>query len=390
MVETVRAWAEGLEDLHGRISRRFVRAEPRRRALAYLKGLVGSSERKNGWRLAEAMGDATPDGVQRLLNQARWSADLVRDDLREYVVEHLGDEESGVLVVDETGFLKKGEKSVGVQRQYSGTAGRVENCQIGVFLCYASEKGAAFLDRSLYLPKSWAADGERRREAGVPEGVEFRTKPELAEAMLERAFDTGVPASWVTADAVYGGARRLRMFLEERGQPFVLAVKKDEPLWALDGLGPAQVSAREIAEGAAPEDFKRLSAGDGSKGPRLHAWALLPLFRLQLTEEERCWGHGLLVRRDPLDPEELAYYVVFAPREGTTFEELVRVAGTRWRIEECFEQAKGQFGLDEYEVRRWDAWHRHVTLSLLAHAFCAAVRSEEAEKGAPLRAISCP
>ena len=386
----VRAWAEGLEELHGRISRRFVRTEPRRRALAYLKGLLGSSERKNGWRLAEAMGDATPDGVQRLLNQARWSADLVRDDLREYVVEHLGDEESGVLVVDETGFLKKGEKSVGVQRQYSGTAGRVENCQIGVFLCYASEKGAAFLDRSLYLPKSWAADGERRREAGVPEGVEFRTKPELAEAMLERAFDTGVPASWVTADAVYGGARRLRMFLEDRGQPFVLAVKKDEPLWALDSLGPAQVSAREIAEGAAPEDFERLSAGDGSKGPRLHDWALLPLFRLQLTEEERHWGHGLLVRRSPLDSEDLAYYVVFAPREGTTLEELVRVAGVRWRIEECFEQAKGQFGLDEYEVRRWDAWHRHVTLSLLAHAFCAVVRSEGAEKGALLAAISCP
>lgn len=390
MVETVRNWAEELEELHGRVSRRFARAEPRRRALDYLKGLVGSSERKNGWRLAEAAGEDTPDGVQRLLNQARWDADLVRDDLREYVVEHLGDE-GAVLVVDETGFLKKGNKSVGVQRQYSGTAGRVENCQIGVFLCYASEKGAAFLDRSLYLPKGWALDQERKREAGVPEGVEFRTKPELAEAMLERAFDAGVPASWVTGDAVYGGARRLRMFLEERGQPFVLAVKKDEPLWTLElGRGPAQVSARTIAEGAAPEDFERLSAGDGSKGPRLYEWALLPTYRLQLTEEERYWGHGLLVRRNLSDPEELAYYVVFAPKEGTTLEELVQVAGTRWRIEECFEQAKGQFGLDEYEVRKWDAWHRHVTLSLLAHAFCAVVRSKEAEKGALLAAISCP
>lgn len=389
MVETVRAWAEELTELHKRIAHRFVRAEPRRRALAYLKGLVATSERKNGWRLAEAIGEATPDGVQRLLNQAQWDADLVRDDLRRYVVEHLGDE-GAVLIVDETGFLKKGNKSVGVQRQYSGTAGRVENCQVGVFLCYASEKGAAFLDRSLYLPKGWAVDRERRAEAGVAEGVEFRTKPELAEAMLERAFDAEVPASWVTGDTVYGGARRLRMFLEERGQPFVLAVKRDEPLWTLDERGPAQVSARKIAEGAEPEDFKRLPAGDGSKGPRVHDWALFPLFRLQLNEEERAWGHGLLVRRGIEDPEDLAYYVVFAPRETATLEELVRVAGTRWRIEECFEQAKGQFGLDEYEVRKWDAWHRHVTLSVLAHAFCAVVRSKEAEKGALLTTISCP
>lgn len=389
MVETVRAWAGELGELHGRIAHRFVRAEPRRRALAYLKGLVGAFERKNGWRLAEAMGEASPDGVQRLLNGARWGADLVRDDLRGYVVEHLGDE-GAVLVVDETGFLKKGEKSVGVQRQYSGTAGRVENCQIGVFLCYASEKGAAFLDRALYLPKSWAADREGRKEAGVPEEAEFRTKPELAEAMLERALEAGVPASWVTADAVYGGARGLRMFLEGCGQPFVLAVKRDEPLWTLDERGPAQVAAHELAKGSDPEDWAWLSAGDGSKGPRIHEWALLPLFRLQLTEEERHWGHWLLVRRNPLDPEDLAYYVVFAPRETATLEELVRVAGTRWRIEECFESAKGEFGLDEYEVRKWDAWHRHVTLSLLAHAFVAVVRSEEAQKGAPLPASSCP
>ena len=335
------------------------------------------------------MGEATPDGVQRLLNQAQWVANLVRDDLRGYVIEHLGDE-GAVLIVDETGFSKKGNKSVGVQRQYSGTAGRVENCRIGVFLCYASGKGAAFLDRSLYLPKGWALDRERREEAGVPEEAQFRTKPELAEAMPERALDAGVPASWVTGDAVYGGARRLRMFPEERGQPFVLAVKRDEPLWTLDERGPARVAAHDLANGIQPEGRKRLSAGDGSKGPRLHEWALVPLFRLQLDEEERAWGHGLLVRRGLEDPEDPAYYVVFAPRETATLEEMVRVAGTRRRIEECFEQAKGQFGLDEYEVRKWEAWHRHVTLSLLAHAFVAVVRSEEAQKGAPLPAISCP
>src|SRR5918994_2002291 len=196
MVQTTRAWARELERLHARIAHRFRRAEPRRRSLAYLKGLAASVERKNGWQMAEAVGDSTPDGMQRLLNQAEWDAEEVRDDLREYVLEHFADERA-VLVVDETGFLKKGTKSVGVQSQYSGTAGKKENCQIGVFLCYASEKGAAFVDRALYLPKkSWANDGERRAEAGVPEEVEFSTKPELAREMLERAFEAEVPVAW--------------------------------------------------------------------------------------------------------------------------------------------------------------------------------------------------
>ena len=225
MVETVREWAAELEEMHGRIAHRFARSEPRKRALSYLKGLTGSVERKNGWRLAEATGERTPDGMQRLLNAANWDADAVRDDLREYVVEHLGDDESGILIVDETGFLKKGEKSVGVKRQYSGTAGGTENCQVGVFLCYVSEKGAAFIDRALYLPKDWAKDAERRAEAGVPREVEFATKPKLARRMLERALDGGVGAGWVSGDTVYGSDRRLRMFLEERGQPFVLALK---------------------------------------------------------------------------------------------------------------------------------------------------------------------
>jgi SRSO17 transposase len=380
MVETIHDWAKELEGLHERVARRFARAEPRRRALDYLKGLAGASERKNSWQLAEAAGEVTPDGMQRLLNAAGWDAGLVRDDLRGYVVEHLGDDRA-VLVVDETGFLKKGTKSVGVQRQYTGTAGKRENCQIGVFLCYASKLGAAFLDRALYLPKTWAGDTERREEAGVPKEVAFATKAELAEAMLERALDAGVPAAWVTGDAVYGGARRLRMFLEGRGQPFVLAVKRDEPLWTLDERGPGQVAADRLAEAVAPEEWTRLSAGDGSKGPRLYDWALVPLFRLQLTEEERYWGHWLLLRRSPEDPEELAYYVVFAPKGTTMLEEVVRVAGTRWTIESCFESAKGEFGLDEYEVRKWEAWHRHVTLSLLTHAFLGVVRSRAAQKG---------
>ena len=319
------------------------------------------------------------------MNTAEWDAEVVRDDLREYVVEHLGDDEGGVLIVDETGFLKKGTKSVGVKRQYTGTAGKTENCQVGVFLCYASENGAAFIDRALYLPKEWVKDKERRAEAGIPEEVEFVTKPAMAREMLKRAFDAGVCPGWVSGDTIYGSDRRLRMFLEERGVPFVLGVKSDESLWTLEERGPGQLRAEKIAEGVKPEDWRRLSAGAGSKGERLYEWALLELFRLQLSEEERYGGHWLLVRRNVEDPKELAYYVVFAPIREHQLEELVRVAGTRWRIESCFEEAKDGFGLAEYEVRKWDGWHRHVTLSLLAHAFVSVMRSKEAQKGALLR-----
>ena len=377
MVETIQQWTGELQQLHSRIAPRFRRAEPRRRALGYLKGLLATVERKNGWHLAELIGESTPDGVQRLLNAADWDADAVRDDLRQYVVEHLGSEDA-ILIVDETGFLKKGRHSAGVKRQYSGTAGRIENCQIGVFLCYASEKGSAFIDRELYLPKEWAEDGTRRREAAIPEEVDFETKPQLARDMLERACEADVPRAWVVGDTIYGGDRRLRRFLEEEEQPFVLAVPSNEPLWY---GGPTYLSAEEIAARMAPGAWQRLSAGDGSKGPRLYDWALADVWRLQMTPEERSWGHYLLVRRAIEDPSDRTYYVVFARRAEAVLEKLVRVAGMRWHIESCFESAKGECGLDEYEVRRYDAWYRHITLALLTHAFLAAVRAQERKKG---------
>lgn len=377
MRDSVKQWTGELECLHERVAPHFRRAEPRRRALGYLKGLLATTERKNGWHLAELMGEATPDGVQRLLNAADWDANVVRDDLRSYVVEHLGDDEA-VLIVDETGFLKKGTRSVGVKRQYSGTAGRVENCQIGVFLCYASRRGSAFIDRALYLPKEWAEDEQRRREAAIPDEIGFSTKPQLAREMLQRAFEAGIPRAWVVADSIYGSDRRLRMYLEEEEQPFVLAVASNEPLW---WGGPDYRKAAEIAAALEARAWKRISAGDGAKGPRLYDWALADLWRLQLTSEEQAWGHYLLVRRSIDNPADLAYYVVFARREGVTLERLARVAGMRWPIESCFEEAKGECGLDEYEVRRWDAWHRHITLSLLAHAFLAAIRSGERKRG---------
>jgi SRSO17 transposase len=373
-------WATDLETLHRRIAGRFARSEQRRRSLAYLKALLSPVERKNGWQLAEQIGERRPDGVQRLLNAADWDAEAVRDDLRSYVVEHLGDEEA-VLIVDETGFVKKGDKSVGVQRQYCGTAGRIENCQVGVFLCYASRHGSAFLDRALYLPKDWALNPVRRQEAGVPSSVRFLTKPELARAMLERALAAGVPFRWVTGDSVYGSDRRLRFFLEQRARWFVLAVPANELLMH---AGPHYRRADALAAAVpAAQQWQRLSAGEGAKGPRVYDWVLVELWRLQLTEQERQWGHYLLARRSVEKPEEVAYYVVFCPRAQAVLETLVRVAGSRWQIEVGFEAAKGACGLDEYEVRKWDAWHRHVTLSLLAHAFLAAMRAREGPEGKP-------
>lgn len=378
----VERWGDGLEPLHRRLERRFVRAEPRRRALAYLRGLLSPIERKNGWQLAEQAGEATPDGMQHLLARADWDADAVRDDLRAYVVEQLGDADA-VLVVDETGFLKKGTKSVGVQRQYSGTAGRIENCQIGVFLAYASRHGRTFLDRELYLPKDWAADGARRQEASVPEAVAFQTKPQLAQTMLERALDAGVPATWVTADEVYGGDRRLRVWLEERHVAHVLAVKRTEPLWTMTA---EQVPAAVVAAAVPEESWERHSAGDGAKGPRVYDWAGVPIRPLR----EVGWEHWLLVRRSPSDPPDLAYYVCFCPA-GTSLATLVQVAGTRWAIEESFESAKGEVGLDQYEVRRWPGWYRHITLALLAHAYLTVTRAVAVagEKGGPQRRSWC-
>ena len=293
--------------------------------------------------------------MQRLLSTYRWDADLVRDDLAGYVVGHLADA-NAVLVVEETGFLKKGNKSAGEQRQYSGTAGRIENSQIGVFLAYASAKGRTPLERALYLPQVWAEDWERRWEAGVPEDVGFRTKPRLAQRMLERALESGVPFGWVAGDAVYGSDRNLRRWLEGAGIPQVLAIKSNEKLWAWTDKGPLQVRADRLASPVDESDWNRCSAGDGAKGPRVYDWALVEIRPLREPDQ----GYWLLARRSVAQPEELAYYVCYGPA-GTSLEELVRVAGTRWAIEECFEEAKGPVGLDQYEVRRWDGWYRQIT-----------------------------
>jgi SRSO17 transposase len=354
-----------LEDLHRRVAQRFARSEARERVRRYLIGLLGRVERKNGWQLAEAMGEADPLGAQRLLNSAKWDADLVRDDLCAYVVEHLGDEDSGVLIADETGFLKKGKKSVGVARQYTGTAGDTANCQVGVFLAYASNKGAAFVDRALYLPEEWAKDPGRRAEAGVPEEVAFANKIELAQRMLKRAFEAKVPARWVVADSFYGRSHEFREWLEERGHPYAVMVPKTN---AVD-LGGRRKKIEPLAV-RLPEDAWSQVHPVGDTGERCPwEWACLEL----AADPQKGMSRWLLARRSSDDSEDLAFYQAYGP-EDTPVEELVRICQDRWAIEVAFEEAKGELGMDHYEVRKWDAWYRYITLCLLAHAFLVVTR----------------
>ncbi len=362
--QDVERWAEEVDRVGQLFGRHFARCEPRRRAVGYLRGLLSDTPRKNGWQLAEHLGDATPDGVQHLLARADWDADSLRDDLLLYVQQNLGAAD-GVLIVDETGFLKKGTRSCGVQRQYSGTAGRIENCQIGVFLAYTSSRGHALIDRELYLPREWADDPDRREEARVPKEVEFATKPQLAQQMLTRAWRQGVTAAWLTADTVYGHDGKFRRFLEAKRQPYVLAVPANQPLFD----GPRRSTVEEISARLPRRAWRRTSAGEGTKGPRWYDWAVRPFGSV----DERGWQLWLVVRRQSEPPHERAYYFARGPA-ATRRETLIVVAGTRWRVEECLELAKGECGLDEYEVRSWVGWHRHVTLSLWALAVMAVIR----------------
>ncbi|WP_189244244.1 IS701 family transposase [Planobispora rosea] len=363
-----------MEELHQRIARRFARAEPRERVLAYVRGLLAGLERKNGWTLAEFAGQISPDGMQRLVRNTIWDADTVRDDLRQYVAEHLGAPEA-VLIADDTGFLKKGVRSAGVQRQYSGTAGRTENCQIGVFLAYASARGRALIDRELYLPASWTDDRARCRQAGIPDHVPFATKHQLVVAMLTRAIESGVPFRWFTADEAYGQAKSLRFWLEQRDVFHVLATRRNDTVVSM-ALREERVD--ELIAALPPQAWRRRSCGQGAHGPRVYAWARAPIRPLRAAGR----GHWVLARRSLTDPDEVAYYVCYAPAR-TTLEELLKVAGARWAIEECFQAAKGEAGLDHYQVRTYTGWYRHITLSMLAHAYLAVTAARAKGAGQP-------
>jgi SRSO17 transposase len=374
----VQLWNVYWSQVERRIGSLFARSDARERAMSYLAGLLSSAERKNSWQLAEISGAPNPYGFQHLLGRADWDADALRDELRTYVTDYLEDV-NAVGVIDETGFLKKGTQSAGVARQYSGTAGKIENCQIGVFLAYASQQGHTLIDRELYLPKDWIDDRERCRRAGIPDERVFATKPELARQMLERAFEAGVTLAWVTGDSIYGDDRTLRGWLEERKQAYVVAVSGKESVWLRDQQHQIKTILAELPK----EGWERLSAGAGSKGLRLYDWRCLELS----APAQHGWKRLLLVRRSISDSSELTGYIVFA-RAHTTLTELVQVAGKRWTVEESIQTAKGEVGLDHYEVRLWSGWYRHMTLAMWAGAFLSVIREESGVEVAPKKGLA--
>jgi SRSO17 transposase len=365
-------WAGELDALHGRFAHRFGRSEPRESALAYMRGLIAPLERKNGWTLAEEAGHAGPDRIHRMLNRIEWDADEVLDDVRQYVVDSLGDPDA-VLVVDDTGFLKKGTRSAGVQRQYSGTAGRTENCQVGVFLAYATDRGRTLIDRRLYLPTSWTDDRDRCRQAGINDDVAFETKVAMAKAMVRRAIADKIPFRWVTADAAYGFSKGWRSELERADVFHVMATTRHDTVvtrWAIDH------PVHDLFNGLARQKWKRRSCGSGAHGLRIYDWARVEV-RPWRRPDRRHW---VIARRSVARPREISYYIAYCPAQ-TTLDDLIRIAGSRWAIEECFQSAKQECGLDDYQVRRYPGWHRHMTLAMAAHACLTVLRARELDAG---------
>jgi SRSO17 transposase len=371
---TLEVLASALRDVKGRMRQLFAQERTAVNAGLFLDGLLSEEQRKTGWMRSEAAGDAGPWRQQELLGRDRWNADALRDLVREYVVEHLRDDDA-VLVIDETGFLKQGKASCGVARQYTGSAGKITNCQIGVFATYVSRHGHAFIDRALYLPKSWADDPLRLKATYVPNDIGFATKPRLAMWMIARAVASGVPFSWVAADSVYG-VGEIEGDLRRLGKGYVLGVASAHVFrsWGKKRLFAG--TAAEIVKTLDPADWQRLSAGEGTKGPRLHDWCYLELADVDADEFNEAshglWTRGLLIRRNITDGE-FAYFTTWCPA-GTSIETLVNVEGHRWSIEDSFETAKNEFGLDHNETRSWHGWHRHVSLVMMAFAMMAAIR----------------
>jgi SRSO17 transposase len=390
--EDLNEWNTDFLQFCARFADVFSRKEPREQATKYLRGLMAIIPRKNSWQVAEAIGDSTPDATQRLLYKAKWDEDAARDQLQEFVVEVLG-EDDGIGIVDETGFIKKGDRSAGVKRQYSGTAGKVENCQIGTFLSYATTKGHMFLDRRLYLPKEWCNDLERREQAKIPADVIFQTKPEQAMEMLEHAWLQGVPMRWVAGDEVYGDSTALRDLIARNERWYVLTVRTTTPVWTerpqivqpepqerqvrLAEGAPSATTVKEVVDGWRESNWQTLTVAEGEKGLIMYDWACQRIV-------EKCNGlpgrdAWLIARRSLNDPTDIAYYLSNAPAD-TPLLTLAQVASTRYTVEQCIEEAKGETGLDEYEVRHWHSWHRHITLSMMAHAWLASVRYKATEK----------
>ena len=384
---TLELRASSLRDVKRRMRSLFAQERTAASAGLFIDGLLGEERRKTGWMRAEAAGDPGPWRQQELLGRDRWDADALRDLVRDYVIERLARDDA-VLVIDETGFLKQGKASCGVSRQYTGSAGKITNCQIGVFAAYVSRHGHAFIDRALYLPKSWADDPVRLKAASVPSDVSFATKPRLAAAMIERAIAARVPFGWVAADTVYG-VGDIERDLRRAGKGYVLGVDATHVFGSWDKPRRVAGTAAAIANALGPSDWKRLSAGAGTKGPRLHDWCYLELADLEAEafnqENHGLWTRGLLIRRHIADGD-LAYFTTWCPA-GTSIKTLVGIEGHRWAIEDSFETAKNEFGLDHNETRSWHGWHRHVSFVMLAFAMMAAIR-HKANQPAPKKTSS--
>lgn len=383
---TLELWASSLRDIKARIRPLFGQERVAASAGQFLDGLLGSEPRKTGWMRAEAAGDPGPWRQQAILGRGRWDADALRDIVRDYALETLADEDA-VLVIDETGFLKQGKASCGVARQYTGSAGKITNCQIGVLASYVSRHGHAFIDRALYLPKEWTDDRARLKAAHVPETVGFATKPQIACRMIARAITAKVPFSFVAADSVYGTGD-IETVLRKAGKGYVLGVASNH---VFRSWGKKQLiggTAAKIAENLPKNAWRRLSAGDGTKGPRLHDWAYLELADLDAVQYNSAltgqWTRGLLIRRNIAD-SDLAFFSTWCPK-GAPMEKLVSVEGGRWAIEDSFEAAKNELGLDHNETRSWHGWHRHVSLVMLAFAMMAVIR-HQANVAAPKKTL---
>ena len=371
---TLELWASSLREVKGRMRGLFTQERVAASANLFLDGLLGNERRKTGWMRAEAAGDPGPWRQQAILGRGRWDADGLRDIVREYVALNLATDDA-VLVIDETGFLKQGKASCGVARQYTGSAGKITNCQIGVFAAYVSARGHAFIDRALYLPKGWTGDPARLATAHVPEAVAFATKPALAVQMIRRALAAEVPFFWVAADAVYG-VGDVEQALRRACKGYVLGVRSDHHFGSWSGKPPVAGTAAEIARDLEPSAWQRLSAGEGTKGTRLHDWAYCELADLDADEYDETksglWTRGLLIRRNISDGD-LAFFTTWCP-VGTGIQTLVAVEGHSWAIEDSFETAKNELGLDHNETRSWHGWHRHVSLVMLAFAMMAVIR----------------
>ena len=382
---TLELWASSLRDVKTRICPLFGQKRVVASAGQFLDGLLGSEPRKTGWMRAEAAGDPGPWRQQAVLGRGRWDADALRGIVRDYALETLADEEA-VLVIDETGFLKQGKASCGVARQYTGSAGKITNCQIGVFASYVSRHGHAFIDRALYLPREWADDPERLKAAHVPGKVSFATKPQIARRMIARAIATKVPFSFVAADSVYGTGE-IETMLRKAGKGYVLGVASNHLFRSWGKKQLVGGTAAKIAQDLPRSSWRRLSSGEGTKGPRLHDWAYLELADLDAGEYNGTltgkWTRGLLIRRSIADDDDLAFFSTWCSK-GTAMEKLVVVEGHRWAIEDSFETAKNEFGLDHNETRSWHGWHRHVSLVMLAFAMMAVIR-HHANAGPPLK-----